>query len=139
MSSDSNRWRLIDLENPLFDDNEGFPTTAIQTEQHLRNLLEHYRPCSARIFHFNTAKVLIEVGIGGPFAFLRYYPSVDHSQSFTAISVKKVSNRPACFLDEGQPANIEPQDLMLVSDAIEIAACFFITQQMAPWVNWEPT
>src|SRR5215207_2149965 len=115
-------WRLTDGRDPA-DSPEEFPTVLITSESQLRQELERLRRMSPAIVSLsNPGHGALQIGLGGPFAGLRWFV-----EPFSSPRIREIlADRSYCssrmdFSAEGDTIAFSPDLLMPVEQAIEIA------------------
>jgi hypothetical protein len=129
-------WRLTDGRDPA-DGPEDFPAKAIANESELRQELDRLRHLTPAIVSFTSpAGDALQIGIGGPFAGMRWY------QSVSGPSREVLADRSYCsgridFASEGDSIAFWAEQLMPVDQVIDIAVYFFRHQRLPDWVAWK--
>ena len=131
-------WQLVDGREPV-DRPEDFPTDLISTEPELRCHLDQLRKLEPGIISLSSPTgEALQIGIGGLYAALRWYPNPHGS----APSRDILADRTYCsgrvdFRAEGDSIAFRPEHLMPVDHVIEMVLYFFKHQRLPDWVAWK--
>ncbi len=131
-------WRLIDGRDPA-ESPEDFPTVPISSETELRQELARQQQLEPGIVSLACpANGALQIGIGGPFAGIRWYhnPYPPHSSRDILVDHPCTPGR-IDFLAEGDTIAFWPENLMPVDQAIDIVLFFFNHQRLPDWVGWK--
>jgi hypothetical protein len=131
-------WKLVDGRYPA-ESPEAFRETVIGSEAELRRELDrlrHLEPATVSIF--NPSGEALQIGIGGPFAGIRWHRNPHTSKQSRDI----LADHPYCpnrvdFASEGDAIAFWPEHLMPVDQAIAIAVYYYQHSELPDWVAWK--
>jgi hypothetical protein len=129
-------WSLIDQYESVDDANPISPV-SIQSEEHLRSLLEQARRGNPRLlFLSHAAGHRLLVGIGGPLAGILYYDNPHAVDGKFALPHQQHSLEPEEFVSEDAPMGFPARVLMPPEDVISITCEFVRTDRLPRSVQW---
>ncbi len=131
-------WRLVDGRAPA-ESPEAFPSIVIESESQLREALMRLQKLEPAVVSVQSPRnKAIQLGIGGPWAGIRYFPSPQKSPAHRVV----LADRPGCakrvdFAAEEDTIAFFSDSLIPVDEAIEIAVYFFTHRELPNWVSWK--
>jgi hypothetical protein len=130
------KWQLADCMNPV-EKMEDTPVIAIQSEEQLREELNRMRARKPGIvFLLSPENERLELGIGGPFAGIRWMKPPSEKFFKEAVADRIYSPEPIEFSAEGSDTPFFPEHLFPVEEIIEAAAYFFNHHRLPGWITW---
>ena len=76
------------------------------------------------------------IGIGGPFAGIRYYPGVQSTRCLSATPGVRHTDEEQWFTAVGEPSGFAADHVMPVGELIYLVAHLYRTGELADWVQW---
>jgi hypothetical protein len=129
-------WKLADCIDPV-EKLEDTPTIVIQSEAHLREVLDRLRQRRPGIvFLVSPSNEYFEMGLGGPFAGMRWMRPPTEKFAREAIADPVRSPEAHGYSAEGVDTVFEPKNLFLVEEVIEAAVYFFNHHRLPEWITW---
>ena len=131
-----NQWLLVDGRSSL-EEGEDHPHTIITSEKQLRGELNQQaakKPGAVSLI--SPDEESLDVGIGGPYAAIAWYPSPNQRGYKIALADRLYSETPVDFVSEGVAAPADPAELFPVQAAIEAAIYFYRNRRLPDWFAW---
>jgi hypothetical protein len=130
-------WELIDLINPA-DAPEEFPRVVIQSESQLRSELHRLQQREPAIVGLEgPIDQGLQMGIGGPYAGIRWAEYPVSRRGGTALADRIYSEKRVDFASEEDTLAFWPDELIPVERAIEVIVYFYKNHRLPDWIAWK--
>jgi hypothetical protein len=134
-----NQWILVDARRAL-EEGEDHPKMVIQSEEQLQDELNQQAAKTPGVIGLiSPDEDSVDVGIGGPFAAIGWYPPPSQSRYVgykIGLADQLYSPAPVQFVSEGIPIPSDPGELFPVQHIIEAVLYFYRNHRLPDWITW---